>query len=204
MWCSTRLPAAEQPVWLRVPVAGISSDMRNIPPTSGSQSSGSRIWQRNDHPPPQRRALAFYGSSSYLAQPKSPTVFMENSSKILKHRILIVDDEPAWLDVVSMMLESKGYHVKAVRTGTDALAALTQFKPDLILSDVRMPDMNGFDFLELAKKNPLSSSTPVVFLSAIDDFHARKIARDLGAADYITKPVDEQDVFLALQKYLPR
>jgi len=115
-----------------------------------------------------------------------------------------VDDEPAWLDVVSMMLESKGYHVKAVRTGVDALAALSQFKPDLILSDVRMPDMNGFDFLEQAKKNPISSSTPVVFLSAIDDFHAKKVAREMGAADYITKPVDEKDVFQALQKYLPR
>ncbi len=128
----------------------------------------------------------------------------EESPKKLKHRILIVDDEPAWLDIVSMMLESKGYHVKAVRTGVDALAALSQFQPDLILSDVRMPDMNGFDFLEQAKKNPISSSTPVVFLSAIDDFHAKKVAREMGAADYITKPVDEKDVFQALQKYLPR
>lgn len=121
-----------------------------------------------------------------------------------KHQILVVDDEPAWLNAVSMVLESKGYNVRAVRTGTDALAAMAQFKPDLILSDVRMPDMNGFDFLDQIKKNPTISSTPVVFLSAIDDFHARKIAREMGAADYITKPVDEQDMFLALEKYLPQ
>jgi CheY-like chemotaxis protein len=122
----------------------------------------------------------------------------------LKHHILVVDDEPAWLDTVSMVLEKKGYEVKAVRNGTDALAVLSHFKPDLILSDVRMPDMNGFDFLDKLKQNPLVSSTPVVFLSAIDDFHAKKVAREMGAADYITKPLDEQDMFLTLEKYLPQ
>lgn len=103
-----------------------------------------------------------------------------------------------------MVLEKKGYEVKAVRNGTDALAVLSHFKPDLILSDVRMPDMNGFDFLDKLKQNPLVSSTPVVFLSAIDDFHAKKVAREMGAADYITKPLDEQDMFLTLEKYLPQ
>jgi CheY-like chemotaxis protein len=122
----------------------------------------------------------------------------------LKHHILVVDDEPAWLDTVSMVLEKKGYEVKAVRNGTDALAVLSHFKPDLILSDVRMPDMNGFDFLDKLKQNPIVSSTPVVFLSAIDDFHAKKVAREMGAADYITKPLDEQDMFLTLEKYLPQ
>jgi CheY-like chemotaxis protein len=121
-----------------------------------------------------------------------------------QHHILVVDDEPAWLNAVSMVLESKGYFVKAVSTGSDALEALTQFKPDLILSDVRMPDMNGFDFLDRIRKNPAMSTTPVVFLSAIDDYHAKKIAREMGAVDYITKPVDEKDMFLTVEKYLPR
>ncbi len=121
-----------------------------------------------------------------------------------QQQILVVDDEPAWLSTISMVLQSKGYGVKTVMNAAEALAALTQFKPDLILSDVRMPDMNGFDFLDRIKKNPAMASTPVVFLSAIDDFHAKRIARDLGAVDYITKPVDEQDMFLALEKYLPK
>ncbi|HEY4612498.1 MAG TPA: response regulator [Bacteroidota bacterium] len=118
--------------------------------------------------------------------------------------ILVVDDEPAWLSAVSMVLQSRGYLVQSATSGAEALKTLAIFKPDLILSDVRMPDMNGFDFLDSVKKNPAVASTPVVFLSAIDDFHARKVARDLGAADYIIKPVDEQDMLSALEKYLPR
>lgn len=103
-----------------------------------------------------------------------------------------------------MVLVSKGYEVRGAMNGTDALASLAQFKPDLIVSDVRMPDMNGFDFLDRIKKNPSVSSTPVVFLSAIDDYHARKVARELGAADYLLKPVDEEQMLAALQKYLPK
>lgn len=121
-----------------------------------------------------------------------------------KQQILVVDDEPAWLGAISMVLQSRGYEVKTVMNAADALDALTQFKPDLILSDIRMPDMNGFDFLDRIKKNPAVASTPVIFLSAIDDFHARRVARELGAADFITKPVDEQDIFLQLEKYLPK
>jgi CheY-like chemotaxis protein len=121
-----------------------------------------------------------------------------------KQHILIVDDEPAWLNALSMVLVSKGYEVRGVVNAEEALASLAQFKPDLIVSDVRMPDMNGFDFLDRIKKNPLVSSTPVVFLSAIDDFHARKVARDLGAADFILKPVDEEQMLAALRKYLPK
>ena len=120
-----------------------------------------------------------------------------------KH-ILVVDDEPAWIGAVSMVLQSKGYDVKAYSSGTDALNALAQFKPDLILSDIRMPDMNGFDFLDSLKKLPAVAGTPVVFLSAVDDFHARKVARELGAVDYILKPIDEKDMISALEKYLPR
>ncbi|HEX9829479.1 MAG TPA: response regulator [Bacteroidota bacterium] len=120
-----------------------------------------------------------------------------------KH-ILVVDDEPAWISAITLVLQSKGYMVKSASSGSEALMTLKQYTPDLILSDVRMPDMNGFDFLDSLRKNPAVASTPVVFLSAIDDFHARKVARELGAVDYILKPVDEQDMLSALEKYLPR
>jgi CheY-like chemotaxis protein len=120
-----------------------------------------------------------------------------------KH-ILVVDDEPSWIGALSMVLQSKGYDVQSASSGTEALKTLAKFKPDLILSDIRMPDMNGFDFLDSLKKLPAMASTPVVFLSAVDDFHARKVARELGAVDYILKPIDEQDMISTLEKYLPR
>ncbi|MEX1138311.1 MAG: response regulator [Bacteroidota bacterium] len=118
-------------------------------------------------------------------------------------QILIVDDEPVWLKVLGHLLETKGYTVKKAASGADALNTLKSYEPDLILLDVRMPDMNGFDLLDHIKKLPKLASKPVVFVSAMDDFHAKKVARELGAADYILKPIDETEVNNVLEKYLP-
>jgi CheY-like chemotaxis protein len=121
-----------------------------------------------------------------------------------KKQILVVDDEPAWLKSVSHVLRKEGYQVKAVGTATEALALLAKYNPDLIVSDLRMPDMNGFDLLDKIKHLPKISSTPVVFFSAIDDYHAKKVARELGATACLLKPYDEHDLFSVLKQYLPR
>jgi len=119
-----------------------------------------------------------------------------------KKNILVVDDEPSWLKVLRYFLENKGYAVKTVPSASEALAALQTYHPDIILSDVRMPDMNGFDLLDTIRKTPEVSSTPVIFFSAIDDYDARKTAKDLGAADYIVKPFDQEEVASVLHKHL--
>lgn len=119
-----------------------------------------------------------------------------------KKQILVVDDEPAWLKVLAYFLENRGYEVKSVSSGVEALAEVRTYHPDLILSDVRMPVMNGFDFLSNLRKLPETATTPVVFFSAIDDYDARKTARDLGAADYIVKPFDQDEVASVLHKHL--
>ncbi len=121
-----------------------------------------------------------------------------------KKHILIVDDEPIWLRTLTKILQSKGYDVKEAASGADALKTLIDYVPDLILLDVRMPDMNGFDLLDHIKKLPKLAEKPVVFVSAMDDFHAKKVARELGAADYILKPIDEREVSNVLAKYLPQ
>jgi len=120
-----------------------------------------------------------------------------------KKHILIIDDEPAWQKITSIILKKRGYSVCAVGNGSDALKALSSFKPDLILSDLRMPDMNGFDLLYNLKQIPSASSTPVVFFTAIDDYEARKEAKKLGAVDFLVKPYDEEEISLILSKYLP-
>lgn len=119
-----------------------------------------------------------------------------------KKHILVVDDEPAWRTVLSRYLTRKGYDVKEAGSGAEALQRLGSFKPDLIFSDVRMPDMNGFDLLDTIKKLPKLSATPVVFCSAIDDFDAKKVAKDLGAAGYLVKPFDEDEISSVLTKAL--
>lgn len=119
-----------------------------------------------------------------------------------KKNILVVDDEPSWLKVLRYFLENKGFAVRTASSAGEALEALQSYHPDIILSDVRMPEMNGFDFLDTIRKTPDVSSTPVIFFSAIDDYDARKTARDLGAADYIVKPFDQEEVASVLHKHL--
>lgn len=120
-----------------------------------------------------------------------------------KKHILVVDDEPAWLKSMSHVLRKEGYQVKAAQSAAEALALLVKFRPDLIVSDLRMPDMNGFDLLDKIRHLPKISATPVVFFSAIDDYHAKKVARELGAAACLLKPYDEGDLVSILKQYLP-
>ena len=120
-----------------------------------------------------------------------------------KNHILIVDDEPVWLKMVTRIIQLQGYEVKSASNGAEALETLRSFEPDLILLDIKMPDMNGFDLLDRIKKQPKLAVKPVVFISGMDDYHARKVARDLGATDYIIKPLEEQEVTRMLSRYLP-
>ncbi|HTP13649.1 MAG TPA: response regulator [Bacteroidota bacterium] len=122
-------------------------------------------------------------------------------AKAKKH-ILVVDDEPAWLQILAYILNKKGYEVRGESSAAAALEALKTFKPDMIVSDVRMPDMNGFDFLDHVKHSRKVSKTPFVFISAIDDEESRNAARNLGATDYLTKPFNEDDVVRILTKHL--
>jgi CheY-like chemotaxis protein len=124
------------------------------------------------------------------------------TSKIKKH-ILIIDDEPTWLKISSHILRDCGYDVYTAGSGKEAIKALTSYKPDLILSDVRMPDMNGFDLVDNLKQIPAAMTTPIIFFSAIDDYDARKVARTLGAVDYLVKPFNKDDVSSVLSKHLP-
>ena len=121
-----------------------------------------------------------------------------------KKHILVVDDEPAWLKSMTHILRREGYQVKAVQSAAEALALLVKYRPDLIVSDLRMPDMNGFDLLDKIRHLPKISATPVVFFSAIDDFHAKTVARELGATACLLKPYDESELVSVLRQYLPR
>jgi CheY-like chemotaxis protein len=124
-------------------------------------------------------------------------------AKKAKKQILIIDDEQTWLKITSHILRSRGYGVLTAGSGVEALKALASFKPDLILSDIRMPEMNGFDLVDFLKRQPNTASTPVIFFSAIDDYDARKVARTLGAVDFLVKPFNEDEVSTILSKHLP-
>lgn len=126
-----------------------------------------------------------------------------------KHETLfLIDDENVWLETMQTVLHSESYNVVTADSGTAALNKLSKIKPDLILSDVRMPVMNGFELFDKIKNDPRLNTIPFVFMSSLDDYDARRVAKSLGATDYVTKPFDTEEikrvVLDLLQKYKNR
>jgi two-component system catabolic regulation response regulator CreB len=105
--------------------------------------------------------------------------------------ILIVDDEPSIVDNISFALETEGFSVISCTTGGDALAELEAVNFDLIILDIGLPDMNGF---ELAKRIRSSSQIPIIFLTARSNEIDRVVGLELGADDYVTKPFSPREL----------
>ena len=118
----------------------------------------------------------------------------ERRGKKRAKQVLFVDDEALWLSTVKETVHDPSVRIITAESGEAALRKLERSTPDLILSDVRMPVMNGFDLFEKVKRNPKWKNVPYVFMSSIDDFDARHTAKVLGADDYLEKPIDTDQV----------
>src|SRR4051794_22810053 len=108
--------------------------------------------------------------------------------------ILIVDDTPANLTLLGGLLRENGYKVRAVTSGQMALDAADAKAPDLILLDVDMPGMNGYEVCAELKRRDALKAIPVLFISAHTDTDAKVHAFKAGAVDYVTKPFQGQEV----------
>jgi DNA-binding response OmpR family regulator len=117
-----------------------------------------------------------------MKQQKSPTV----KDKL----ILLVDDEPSILKATEQGLIDRGFTVKAVEGADAAMKAAHSMRPSLIVSDLVMPGTNGFELFQQLRREEEFTRVPFVFLTAVDDYYAKKFGKDLGSAAYITKPVD--------------
>ncbi|MBI4810628.1 MAG: response regulator, partial [Ignavibacteriales bacterium] len=95
--------------------------------------------------------------------------------------VLFVDDEPMWLEAIRLSLMGESFKIITADGGEAALKKLHRKKPDLIMSDVRMPFMNGFDLFVKVKADPKFKNVPYVFMSSIDDYDAKRMAKELGA-----------------------
>ncbi len=109
-------------------------------------------------------------------------------------KILIVDDTPANIALLSEILENKGYQISAARDGQKALKIAQHILPDLILLDIMMPNMNGFETCEQLKNQESTRDIPVIFISAKTEVNDLVTAFSLGAVDYINKPFHEDEV----------
>lgn len=116
--------------------------------------------------------------------------------------ILVVDDTPENLRVVVSLLKEAGYKARGIPNGQMALQAVAKQPPDLILLDIRMPGMDGFQVCEALRDNPQSRDIPVIFLSALTDTADKQRAFDLGGEDYITKPFQAEEVLARVNTHL--
>jgi signal transduction histidine kinase len=116
--------------------------------------------------------------------------------------ILIVDDTPTNLDVISQALEDAGFDVAIATSGDRALQQVEREMPDLILLDVMMPGMDGFETCRRLKANPQTRDLPVLFMTALSDIDSKMQAWNVGGVDYITKPFQEQEVLARVKTHL--
>ncbi|MEB3228832.1 MAG: response regulator, partial [Synechocystis sp.] len=110
---------------------------------------------------------------------------MIDTTAVSKETVLIVDDSSDNLRLLSTMLQSQGYQVKKAISGKFALQSLTVIEPDLILLDVHMPEMDGYQVCQTLKANPHYQGIPVIFISAADQLFNKVQAFQAGAVDYI-------------------
>lgn len=121
-----------------------------------------------------------------------------------RRRILLVEDEPALREQVRFLLEQEGYEVTDAENGLDALDRLARFRPELILADVRMPKMDGFELCAAVRANPDHHGVPFVFLTSRDAKEDRLRGRNLGADDYLTKPFEVDELLAVIESRLKR
>lgn len=116
--------------------------------------------------------------------------------------ILIVDDQLDNLRVLSTILAKEGYNVRKALNGQMALTAVKTLPPDLILLDINMPEMDGYEVCERLKADPANCNIPVIFISILDDVLDKIKGIKVGGADYITKPFQFEEVIARVQNQL--
>jgi two-component system KDP operon response regulator KdpE len=117
------------------------------------------------------------------------------------NKILVVDDEPRMVQLIAMNLNLEGFNVLSAQDGFQALEKVTREIPDLVLLDIMMPDMDGFETLRRIRE---ISNVPVIFLSVKSEEHERVHGLDLGADDYITKPFSPRELVSRIKAVLRR
>ncbi len=126
----------------------------------------------------------------------------QNKISVETADILIVDDTPANLRLLSIILTTEGYNVRKAISPHLAIKAVELNLPDLIVLDINMPEMNGYEVCEQLKANQRTRGIPIIFISALDDAFDKIKAFEVGGADYITKPFQEAEVLVRVEHQL--
>lgn len=118
------------------------------------------------------------------------------------HKILIVDDEPNIVMSLDYLLRRKNYNVFVARNGSEAISAIEEHKPDLILLDIMMPDVDGYEICERVKADPATHQIKIIFISAKSKKSDIEKGYELGADMYMVKPFSNKDLLDQITKQL--
>jgi PleD family two-component response regulator len=116
--------------------------------------------------------------------------------------LLIVDDNPVNIQVLGNMLEDAGYRTAATLSGNDALTFIGDEKPDLILLDIMMPEIDGFQICKKIKENESTNDIPVIFLTAKNDTESIVRGFEVGGVDYVSKPYHSAELLARIKTHL--
>jgi twitching motility two-component system response regulator PilG len=117
-------------------------------------------------------------------------------------RVVCIDDDVAIGKTVEYILKPQGYEATAISNPLKALSLVFQLKPDLILCDIAMPDLEGYEICAMLRKSTAFRQTPIIMLTGKDGFIDRVRARMVGATDYLTKPFGESELLMLLERYI--
>jgi signal transduction histidine kinase/DNA-binding response OmpR family regulator len=159
----------------------------------------------------QREKALSAGADEHVSKPIEADHFRRTCDRLIaeaehakSERVLVVDDDDAIRMICREVLENAGYAVREAADGQQALIEARRFRPDLMLLDVMMPDLDGFQTAQQFRAEPRTSMTPVIFLSARGETADKVRAFRLGAEDYVVKPFDAAELVARVSKALER
>jgi len=122
----------------------------------------------------------------------------------MKAKILIVEDEPDTIELLDFTLKNAGFQTDSAISGQETVSKVRQFLPDLILLDIMIPDLNGFDVCKIIRAEPRLAHIPIIMLTACTSPIDRVLGLELGADDYVTKPFSPRELVLRIEKQLQK
>jgi DNA-binding NarL/FixJ family response regulator len=121
-----------------------------------------------------------------------------------KYRVLLIEDQAPMRRNIALMLKMEGFETETAENGREGLEKVRAFKPDLVLCDVMMPEMDGHTVIQHLRADKETALTPFIFLTAQSDKNDLRIGMNYGADDYLTKPVIREDLLAAIETRLDR
>lgn len=117
-------------------------------------------------------------------------------------RILIIDDDERNLKLLEALLKTEGYVLESATSGEDALKLVASFRPDLILLDIMMPGIDGFEVARRVKLDPETKTIPIIMITALEDHESRIRALQMGAEEFLTKPINRAELWVRVRNLL--